>query len=33
MEPQTFYEPVERGFERQVKERIAYWTKLREQRG
>ncbi|MBN9506504.1 MAG: replication-associated recombination protein A [Altererythrobacter sp.] len=33
MEPQTFYAPVERGFERQVKERIAYWTKLREQRG
>jgi len=33
MEPQTFYEPVERGFERQVKERIAYWNKLREQRG
>src|SRR6188474_2537178 len=30
MEPQTFYEPVERGFERQVKERIAYWNKLRE---
>ncbi len=33
MEPQTFYEPVERGFERQVKERIAYWNKLREERG
>jgi putative ATPase len=32
MEPQTYYEPVERGFERQVKERIAYWNKLREQR-
>src|SRR6187399_2272346 len=32
MEPQTFYEPVERGFERQVKERIAYWNKLREER-
>jgi putative ATPase len=30
--PQTFYEPVERGFERQVRERIAYWTKLREER-
>src|SRR6187455_832454 len=26
MEPQTFYEPVERGFERQVRERIAYWN-------
>ena len=33
MEPQTFYEQVERGFERQVKERIAYWNKLREERG
>jgi putative ATPase len=32
MEPQTFYEPVERGFERQVKERIAYWNKLRRER-
>jgi putative ATPase len=32
MEPQMFYEPVERGFERQVKERIAYWTKLRRER-
>jgi len=34
MEPQTYYEPAERGFERQVKERIAYWNKLRiERRG
>jgi putative ATPase len=33
MEPQTFYEPVERGFERQVRERIAYWNKLRTERG
>jgi putative ATPase len=33
MEPQTFYEPAERGFERQVKERIAYWNKLRGERG
>ena len=32
MEPQTFYDPVERGFERQVKERIAYWNKLRMER-
>jgi putative ATPase len=32
MEPQTYYEPVERGFERQVRERIAYWNKLREER-
>lgn len=28
----TYYEPVERGFERQVIERIAYWTKLRDKR-
>ena len=33
MAPQTFYEPVERGFERQVRERIAYWNKLRQERG
>jgi putative ATPase len=33
MAPQTFYEPVDRGFERQVRERIAYWNKLREERG
>ncbi len=32
MEPQTFYEPVERGFERKVRERIAYWDKLRTER-
>ncbi len=32
MEPQTYYEPVERGFERQVIERIAYWNKLRAQK-
>jgi len=29
MEPQTFYRPVERGFERQVKERLAWWDKRR----
>lgn len=32
MEPQTYYTPVERGFERKVKERIAYWDKLRRER-
>jgi putative ATPase len=32
MAPQTFYEPVERGFERKVKERIAFWDRLREER-
>ena len=32
LEPQTYYRPVERGFERQVAERIAYWDKLRRER-
>ncbi|AKH42357.1 putative ATPase [Altererythrobacter atlanticus] len=32
MGPQTYYAPVERGFERQVKERIAYWNRLRAER-
>jgi putative ATPase len=26
---QTFYEPVERGFERELKKRLEYWAKLR----
>ena len=30
--PQTYYRPAERGFERQVAERIAYWDKLRRER-
>ena len=29
MEPQTFYHPKERGFERDLKKRINYWDKLR----
>ena len=33
LEPQTYYSPVERGFERKVKERIEYWNRLREERG
>jgi putative ATPase len=33
MEPQTFYVPVERGFEREVKKRLEYWAKLRGERG
>ena len=33
MEPQSYYHPVERGFERKVIERIAYWDKLRGERG
>ncbi len=29
MQRKVFYQPVERGFERSVKERLAYWSKLR----
>lgn len=29
---QTFYEPVERGFEREIRKRLEYWAKLRAQR-
>ncbi|MDR3208624.1 MAG: replication-associated recombination protein A [Rickettsiales bacterium] len=29
MNRQTFYEPVERGFEREIKKRLDYWNKLR----
>ncbi|MGY6552715.1 MAG: replication-associated recombination protein A [Erythrobacter sp.] len=32
MEPQAFYVPVERGFEREVKKRLDYWDKLRAER-
>lgn len=32
MAPETFYEPVERGFEREVRKRLDYWQRLREQR-
>ena len=31
--PQSFYEPVERGFEREVRKRLDYWDKLRRERG
>jgi len=30
---QTYYEPVERGFEREVRKRLEYWHKLRAERG
>lgn len=33
MEPQSYYEPVDRGFEREVKKRLDYWDKLRRERG
>jgi len=29
---QTFYEPVERGFEREIRKRLDYWNKLRVER-
>jgi len=32
MAPQTFYTPVERGFEAKIAERIAYWNRLRKER-
>lgn len=30
---QTFYDPPERGFEREIKKRLEYWSKLRKERG
>ncbi|WP_032112171.1 replication-associated recombination protein A [Candidatus Paracaedibacter symbiosus] len=32
MKRQTFYTPVERGFEREISKRLDYWNKLRSQR-
>jgi len=32
MRAQDYYTPVERGFERQIKERMQYWDKLRKER-
>ncbi len=32
MAPQTFYAPVDRGFERKIAERLDYWDKLRAER-
>ena len=29
LDPQTFYQPVERGFEREIAKRLDYWQKLR----
>jgi putative ATPase len=29
---QTFYQPVERGFEREIRKRLEYWAKLRNER-
>ncbi len=30
---QTFYEPVDRGFERELRKRLDYWARLRKERG
>jgi putative ATPase len=30
---QALYDPVERGFEREIRKRLEYWAKLREERG
>jgi putative ATPase len=30
---QTFYDPVDRGFEREIRKRLDYWAKLRRERG
>lgn len=32
MDPQCYYEPVDRGFEREVKKRLEYWDRLRRER-
>jgi putative ATPase len=29
MEPQTFYRPVDRGFEKRIAERLAWWEERR----
>jgi len=33
MARQAFYDPVERGFEREIRKRLEYWAKLRDERG
>ena len=30
---QKFYDPPERGFEREIRKRLEYWAKLRRERG
>ena len=32
MDRPSFYEPVERGFEREIKKRLDYWANLRKKR-
>jgi putative ATPase len=31
MEPQSFYEPTDRGFEARVRERLEYWNERRKE--
>lgn len=33
MRPEQFYNPVDRGFEHKIRERLNYWSKLRETKG
>ena len=33
MARETFYEPVDRGFEREIRKRLDHWAKLRAERG
>ncbi|HXZ17374.1 MAG TPA: replication-associated recombination protein A [Roseiarcus sp.] len=33
LSPQRLYQPVERGFERELRKRLDYWTRLRKERG
>jgi len=33
MERETYYEPVQRGFERDIIKRLEYWERLRKERG
>jgi putative ATPase len=33
MARQSFYQPVDRGFEREIKKRLDYWNRLRDKRG
>ena len=30
MPPQTYYQPVDRGFEREIRKRLEYWQKLKQ---
>ena len=32
MKRETYYNPPERGFEREIRKRLAYWQKLRQKR-